>query len=302
MTSLKKANLDKLFQKIINTSEDITIEGTFEKRCELISELNTFFTGKDYKKYFRIETSNLEKEIDSCKKDFQKRKDSDDYYFYRYGSQTEEEFIQEKLYSNYFGAHIDTFLLEKYKPTRKIADEVLLCKLDLSYRAQSQIYFAVYFNASFQLCFDYIAIKGSARLRQISLENDIKILSKVTNQEAIKNLVCSFPEEEEKVEEERKIRMKRNEKKQVKKDKIKELSSKAILARIKTLLDEKDLSYYIDERVQILKIYLKMNNGRTMIRVPKKDIKTRLEFLPTLCETIIEADKLNIQCKYKQDL
>jgi len=302
MIKLVKTSLDKLFKKSFNTSEDITIEKTFEKRCELISDLTNFIKDKTFKKYFDINTSNLEEKIALCKKNFQKRKASDDFYFYRYGAQTEEEYIQEQIYSNTFGRHIDTFLLEKYKPTQKIANEVLLCRLNLSPMAQSSIFFAFYFNDTSQLCFDYIAIKGRARMSQVSLENDIKILSKKTNTVAIKKLICSFPDEEDKIEEESKIRMERNEKKQVKKDKIKELSSKAILARLKTMLDEKDISYFIVEQVQIIKIYLKMNKGRTVIRVPRKDIKTRLEILPSLCEKIIEADNLNIQCKYKQNL
>ena len=303
MSFLKKSNLDKLFKTIIQKSETITVIDSYSKRCDCISDLISFLTDHEFKEYFIINTSYLEKEIDKYKSEFHKKMQNNDYIHYRYSNQTEEEYIQEKLYSNYYGNHLQTFLLEKYKPTHNISGEVLLCELNLSYFAQSRIFFAIFFNDSSQLCFDYISTKGTMwRVNRVKTESDVKISSAITNLEAIKKLVHSFSEEEVHIKKEREIRKERNEKERVKKDKIKELSKKAVISKIKLMLTEKNISFFIDEQYHIFKIYLKMKKGKTLIRVPKKDIKTRLEILPSLCEKIIEADQLGIQCKYNQNM
>ncbi|KPA13632.1 hypothetical protein MHK_006158 [Candidatus Magnetomorum sp. HK-1] len=303
MTSLKKPNLDKLFKNIIVKSENITIVETYTKRCEFISKLTIFFSSNDLKHYFSINTKNLEEEIDKCKQSFLKNRINNDHYYYRrYGSQTEEEYIQEKLYSNEYGSQLSTFFLEKYQPTQRISDEVLLCELNLTYQTKSKIFFAIFFNESFQLCFDYITVKKRKWNSLVNLESDIEISSAITDLDAIKKLLNSFPEEISKIEKEEEIRRQKNNKNRVKKEKIKALSSKAIIAKIKSILNEKGISFFIDERIHIIHIYLKMKKGKTVLRVPKKDIKTRIEILPSLCEKIIEADQLNIQCKYNQNM
>jgi hypothetical protein len=303
MSTLKKTNLDKLFKKYIVKSEDITIVESYKQRCDFISDLASFFTSKLFKKYFKINTKNLEYEIAECKNNFRKRKEQDDFYFYRYGSQTEEEYLEEQLYSNVFGNYVDTFVLEKYHPTKQKADEVLLCELSLSRAAQSRIFFSLFFNDASQLCFDYISLKNTRKRRSCeAVENDIKTFSSLTSLDAVKNFVNSFPEEEINIKKEDEIRWRRNDKERVKKDKIKDLSSKAVVSRIKSILNETNISFFIDERIHMLKIYLTMKKGKTVIRVPKKDIKNRLEILPSLCEKLIEADQLNIQCKYHQNL
>jgi len=303
MSILKKANLDILFKNYIVKSKGITIVESYKERCHFISELSSFFTSKTFQKYFTINTSNLEQEIANCKKNFRKRKQQDDFYYYRYGSQTEDEYIQEWLYSNRFGNYVETFLLEKYHPTQQKADEVLLCKLRLSGAARLSIYFSLFFNEAAQLCFDYISYNGSRRHESCeAVENDIKTLSSITSLDAVKNLINSFPEEEVKIQKEDELRWQRNDKEKVKKDKIKALSSKAVVSRINSILKEKNIPFLIVERTNILQICLTMKKGKTVIRVPKKDIKDRLEILPSLCEKIIEADQLNIQCKYHQNM
>ncbi len=297
LSILKKANVEKRFKNIIEKSEEITIEESYKARCDIISELTTLFTN-DYQHFFvNVRSHSLEDKIASCKKSFEERKKSD-YYFYRYGSQTEKDYIEEQLYS--IGSQVDTFLLEKYKPTPKIADEVLLCNLELSWAAQSRIMFAIFFNDSSQLCFDLIVKKGKNDYRLESIEEDIKFLSTTTSVEAIKALLRSFLEEEAKIEEENEKRRQLNKKKRVKKEKVKALSGKAIVSKIKSLLDDKGFSYQIYEQYYIIKISLQMKKGKTIIRIPKKDIRTGFEILPSLCEKILEADKVNIQCKYHQ--
>jgi hypothetical protein len=243
-----------------------------------------------------VNSHNLEEKILSYQKSFEERKHSD-YYFYRYGSQTEKDYIEDQLYST--GRKVDTFLLEKYKPTEKIADEVLLCDVELSWAAQSKIMFAIFFNGS-QLCFDLIVKKRKNDYRIESIEEDIKFHSTTTSVEVIKAFLRSFPEEEAKIEEENDKRRQLNKKKRVKKQKVKELSGKAMVSKIKSLLDEKGFSYQIYEQYYIIKISLQMKKGNTIIRIPKKDIKTGFEILPSLCEKILEADKVNIRCKYHQ--
>ena len=296
MSILKKANVEKLFKKIIEKSEEITIEKSYEVRCNIISELTTLFTN-DYKEFFTVNHHNLEDKIASCKDSFYNRKQSN-YYFARYDSQTEEGYIKEQLYS--FGNRVDTFFLEKYKPTAKIANEVLLCNLELSWATQSRLMFAIFFNHSSQLCFDFIVKKGRYNHDIESIENDIKIVSTTCSVEAIKKLLRSFVEEAAKIEEENEKRRLLNEKKKLKRDKVKALSSKAIISKIKSLLDEKGFSYNISEQHYILKVSLKMKKGETTIRIPKKNINTAFDILPSLCEKLLEADKLNIWCKYHQ--
>jgi len=301
MSSLKKVNLDKLYKNYIVKSKDITIAALYKERCDIISELTSLFKNKTNKKYFEINTNNLEHEIDECKKQFRKRHINDDFYYYRYGSQTEEEYIQERLYSNMFGFNVDTFLLEKYRPTQQKANEVLLCELHLSGAALSKIHFSIFFNDAAQLCFDYISYQGLKLLDSCdSVKNNIKIMSSITSLDAVKNLIHSFPEEEVKIKQEEKLRWQQNDKERIKKDKIKTLSTKAVISRINSMLEEKNITFFIAERTNILQIYLTMKKGETVIRVPKKDIKDRLEILPSLCEKLIEADQLNIQCKYHQ--
>jgi len=302
MNVLKKANLDRLFKKLIVKSDDMTIAKTFQERCDIISELFTFVSGDDFKDYFKfdINKQNLESEIASCKKDYREKQSS---RYYSYPSQTEEEYIQDKLYSNYYGRHVETFLLEKYQPTRAQSDEVLLCEMKFRYSVKSRILFAFYFNEVFQLCFDYIVIKGKKWNSKVSIDKDVTILSELTGIEAIKKMLRAFPEEEVVSEKEAKIREEHNEKNRIKQEKIKDLSSKVVHSRIKTLLDEKNIHYdFIDERVHMIKLYLNMNKGKTMIRIPKKDILNRLDIIPDLCKTLIEADQLNIQCKYIQNM
>ncbi len=296
LSLLKKANVEKLFKNIIEKSEEITIEESYKARCDIISELTTLLTN-NYQHFFNVKSHNLEEQIASCKKSFEERKKSD-YYFYRYGTQTEKDYIQEQLYS--IGSLVDTFILEKYKPTQKIADEVLLCNLELSWATQSRIMFAIFFNDSSQLCFDLIVKKGKNDYRIESIEKDIKFLSTTTSVEAIKALLRSFLEEEAKIEEENDKRRQLNKKKRVKKEKVKALSGKAMVSKIKSLLDEKGFSYQIYEQYYIIKISLQMKKGHTLIRIPKKDIRISFEILPSLCEKILEADKVNIRCKYHQ--
>jgi len=302
MNVLKKANLDRLFKKVIVKSEDVTIANTFQERCDIISELFTFFSGNDFKDYFKFEINkqNLENEIASCKKDYNERQTS---RYYSYPSQTEQEYIHDKLYSNYYGLHVETYLLEKYKPTQAKSDEVFLCELNFRSSVKSRILFAFYFNEISQLCFDYIAIRGKKWRSNVSIDKDITILTEITGLEAIKNMLCAFPEEEAESENEEKQREIENDKNRIKKEKIKDLSSKVVRSRIKTLLNEKNIPYsVIDERVHMIKLYLNMKKGKTMIRIPKKDILNRLDIIPDLCEKIIEADQHNIQCKYVQNM
>jgi len=302
MSVLKKANLDKLFNKIVVKSEEMTIAETYQEKCDAISGLTHFFASNGFEHYFTVNPRNLEDEIASCRESYRKNKDSNEASFYLHMSRTEEEYIEKRLYSNIYGNHVDTFFLEKYRQTQKKADKVLLCELKLSSSAQSRILFAVFFNAASQLCFDYITIRKRKWNRSIDIENDIKFLSATTDIEAIETLVRAFPEEEEKIEKESEIRKEKNDKNRIKKDKIKELSTKAVISRIKTLLDEKKISCRIHERYHVLQIILDMKKGKTVINVPKKNIKTKLELIPSLCETIVEADKLNIHCKYNQNM
>jgi hypothetical protein len=303
MSKLVKKNVERLYHTIIAKSEDITIIENQEKKSEFVSDFASFLTGPEWKQLFIMNTDTLEGEIDKLKNTYRKRKAKDDYFYYRYANQTEEEYVQEELYSNYSGNHVNTFLLEKYRPTRDVSDSVLLCELKLSRSAQSRIFFAFFFNEASQLCFDYISIKGTRwRSHRVTIENDINILSEITSLEAIKKLIHSFPDEEVKNKKEYEIRTQKNIKNRVKKDKIKELSSKAFISRLRSLLKEKEISVDIYERVHMYQIYVPMKKGKTVLRVPKKDIRKRLEILPSLCEKIIEADQLNIQCKYKQNI
>jgi len=295
MSILKKANVEKLFKNIIEKSEEITIEKSYEIRCDIISELTTLFTN-DYKDFFSVNQHNLEEKIASCKDSFYRQKS--DHYFSRYSSQTEEGYLEEQLYS--LGNRIDTYFLEKYKSTPKIADEVLLCDLELSWAAQSRILFAIFFNHSSQLCFDFIVKKGRYNHDIDSIENDIKIVSTTSSVEAIKKLLRSLVEEAAKIEEENEKRRQLNEKKKLKKDKVKALSNQAIISKIKSLLDDKGFSYKISEQYYIIKVSLQMKKGNTIIRIPKKNINTAFDILLSLCEKLLEADKLNIWCKYHQ--
>ena len=297
MSVLKKANVEKLFKKIIEKSEEITIEKSYEIRCDIISKLTTLFTN-EYKEFFSVNQQNLEDQIASYKKSFYNRKQSN-YYFSRYDSQTEKDYLEEQLYSP--GNRVDTFVLEKYKPTPKIAKEVLLCNLELSWASHSRIMFAIFFNHSSQLCFDFIVKKGRSNYDIDSIENDIKIFSTTCSVEAIKKLLRSLVEEAAKIETENEKRRLLNEKKKLKKDKVKALSNQAIISKIKSILDEKGFSYEIYDQYYILKVSLQMKKGHTIIRIPKKNINAAFEILPSLCEQLLEADKQNIWCKYHQE-
>ena len=292
---LKKVNVEKLFKKNIVKSDSITIEKNYEARCGIISELTTLLTS-DYHDFSCVNTHHLEGKIASYKESF-KNMDTKSYHYYRYGAKTEEEYVKNRLYSE---NRVDTFILKKYKSTQKISEEVLLFDLYLSDAAQSRVMFAIFFNNFSQLCFDFIVKKGRDDYRIKSLENDIKILSTTTSVDAVKFFFPSLIEEDKKIKEEDKIRQQLNEKKRFKRDKVKALSIKAVILKIESFLDEKGLSYYIEERIYAIHISLKMRKGYTVIKVPKKDIQTRFDILPSLCDKILEADELNIQCRYHQ--
>ncbi len=296
MDTLRKANVEKLFKNIIEKSAEITIEERYTARCEIIAELTTLLIS-DYRHFFSLDGDNLEDKIAAYKKSFKESK-KDDYFYYRNRATTEKEYVKERLYSEH--AEADTFLLEKYKSTKKIAKEVILCDLKLSWAAQTKITFVVFFNDKYQLCFDFITRKSSRSFYGKSLKKDIKMASTTSSVEAIKKLLASLPEEAKKIEAENEVRRQINEKKQFKRHKVDVLSSKAVVSKIKHILDEKDFVYDINEQTYIIKIILKMKKGTTTIRMPKKDIKTRFDILSSLCEKILEADELGIQCKYQQ--
>jgi len=303
MSQLKKANIDKLYKKYIINSEELCIVEPDQDKTAIISKLLSFLSDRKFEHYlhFRLNNTNLENEIALCKTDYQSRKPTDNYFFPQ-SPQTQEEYIQEHMYSSMYN-HVTTFLLEKYKPTQKDTNKSLLCEINFSRNARSCLVFAFYFNKLSQLTFDYIAVKG-IRLNDssISIDDDINILSNTTSLKAIKKLVSSFPEEDVLEYKEKEARKQRNAKNKVKKNKINNLSSSVVRSRIKTLLEEKNISFFISEKKLIFQLYLKMKKGKTMIRIPKKDILDRLDILPALCEKIIEADHLNIHCKYKQRL
>jgi len=305
MSELKKSNLDKLYKRFIVKSKDITIAKSSKERSDIISQLTELISGITIQHYFNININNstLEQEIEKCKIKFRKRIAEDEFYFYRYKIKTEDEFVREELYNNLFADHLKTYLLEKYKPTAEKSNEVLLCEMKLNFYALSRNFYAFYFNDNEQLCFDYVSHNNSRRLGTFEeVKREVKTLSSTTSLDAIKTMVQHYREEEKNNKKEKEQRWERTEKERVKTDKIKELSSKAIISRLKSLLEEKNISFYIDDRTYILKIFLKMKKGRTMVKVPKKDIKDRLEILPSLCEIIVEADQLNIHCKYKQGI
>jgi len=303
MSILVKKNMDTLYNNIISKSDDVTIIDSHENKVAFISDLFSLFSDQNWKQYFTIKTDTLEEEVNTHKHQYRKLKSEDPYYFYRYGNQTEEEYVHENLYSNYHGNHVKSFLLEKYRPTQDAAKTVLLCELGLSRSALSRIFFALYFNDASQLCFDYISIKGTRyRSHHVVIEKDINIITEITSLEAIKKLIYSFSDEETSNTKAQEIRTQKNNKNRVKKEKIKELSSKAFISRLRSLLKEKDIRIDIYERANIYQVYVPMKKGKTLLRVPKKDIIKRMEIIPSLCEKIIEADQLGIHCKYNQNM
>lgn len=296
MSSLKKSSIENISKNIFENNFNILIEENYTQKCKLIQELLEFLE-KNFRAFISIDNENMESIIQNYQKEFKKiiaNKDSNDYSYYRvlevkkYKNKeeyAESQFITWKKAKSYF--------LKKYKPTIKVSKEVIFAEIKLSTYSKAYIDFCIFFNEKNELCIDFIYKTNSYNYIK-DIQKETKTISYKANVELIKLFMNKLAEESKSIEIE-------NEKVKLKKNKVKELVTKGAILNVKELLEPyKNYKYKINEYTTSIDLTFELEKGEIYIKIPKKDIKTKLVLLPDLINLILKSNEAGIECRYKR--
>ncbi len=295
---LGKTDIDKSFKKLQKDKLEY-VEADYVKCCDIIKTIILDFSST-YKDSIKVYNGNLEdltndykKRYISYLKDFkEKKKDRYSYYYPQGDPQTEEEYVKYHFKQDYHETH----RFEKYTPNKKEEDKVFYFEFKKYFRSKLFYKFSIYFNSENILCCDRITLKKIDYLEYEMIE----VQTATILPETMMGLFNEFLELDiagKEIYKKRKIQLEAD---NIKKNKVKGLKKKAGLINIKKILDEMNCAYALEEMKNAIKVQIELSKGRTAIKIPKKNLNKALELLPEFVESILKADKLNIQFKHKQ--
>ncbi len=294
LSYLKKTDIDKSFKKLKKDSVEF-IEKDYDKCCAIIKKISDEIISKDYD-YITILDGNKKSLTEKYKREyikylenFEKRKKERFSYYRPVGNPyTKEEYVKSEFNSNFKASY---FRLEKYAATKKEEMKSIYFNLYRYTNSQYEFSFCGYFNEKDVFCLDKLTFKGG---KFIGIET-VKI-----SPEMIKSFIDNFLILDKAGEKESKKKQMKAIDNRIKKEKVDNLKQKAGIINIDSVMKKIDCKYRYEKLKTAVKIHIILKKGYTTIRIPQKNIKETLEYLPEFVESILKADKLNVNFKHLQ--
>lgn len=299
LTYLRKTDIDKSFNTI--KSENLPLpESSFQDRCDTIKKIKDELLS-DFDECIKIHEGNLADLIKAYKIKYQeytekfasgKQSRYSHSYSYLYGKmESEDEYIAGRFGNSY---HTSRERFEKYSKTKEDEDSSLYFQLHKNNQSKLSFSFCVYYNSENILCIDKLLLKKGRR-DLVLAETSTKTVCSGQVKEFLEKLASTNDIQKQKTAERHQTQQDEN----LKKEKVKRLKQKAGIVNIKKVVDNIDCSYAIEEMKLAFKIHIALSKGTSVIKIPKKDLNEKIQYLEEFVKTIIKADKLKIHFNHQ---